>query len=265
MDRISKAVEKARQERAKNRSSSDGASDKFEDQDAVITKTKKVKLDETALRKNLILLSDVSAEYSHAYKVLRTRVWQLLKENGWNSIAVTSCRADEGKSVAAINLSISLAMVKANHSVLLVDMNLMQPSIHKKLGMEVEYGIGNFLLDGVPLDQILVNPGLSRFIILPGHKALPHSSEVLSSARMERLVREFKTRYPSRIVIYDLPPILSTDDVLVFSQYVDGILLVIEEGKSSYDDIKRAVTMLKGTNILGTILNKSKDSVVLDD
>jgi Mrp family chromosome partitioning ATPase len=74
---------------------------------------------------------------------------------------------------------------------------------------------------------------------------------------MVSLVNELKNRYPSRLIIFDLPPLLSTDDALAFSPYVDSVLLVIEEGKTSKEDLLKVKGILENTNIIGTVLNKS--------
>jgi Mrp family chromosome partitioning ATPase len=71
------------------------------------------------------------------------------------------------------------------------------------------------------------------------------------------LVEELKTRYPSRIVLFDLPPLLTAADTLAFSPYVDAALLVVEEGKTQADEAKRALGLLESTNVIGTVLNKS--------
>ena len=113
----------------------------------------------------------------------------------------------------------------------------------------------------MPLDKILINPGIGRFVILPGNKPIKNSSEILSSARLEHLVHDFKTRYPSRLVVFDLPPLLASDDVLVFMPYVDAVLLVIEEGNTVSDDIERAVQILGPEKLMGTVLNKSDEVV----
>ncbi len=263
MDRISKAVERARRER-ENRQGKGGDDGQRADLSQVAyARTRAVTLDREVLARNHIILEDSTPEFSHAFKVLRTQIWQAMKENGWNSLAVTSCAPGEGKTTVAINLSLSLAMMKANHSVLLVDMDLRRPSVHEKLGLDVEKGINDYLESGVALEEILINPGLGRFVILPGRDAVRQSSEILSSARIERLVQEFKTRYPSRIVVYDLPPVLSTDDVLVFSPYVDAVLMVVAEGQTRSEDLRRAVGLLKGTKLIGTVLNKSDEQMTV--
>lgn len=74
---------------------------------------------------------------------------------------------------------------------------------------------------------------------------------------MVMLVNELKSRYPNRIVIYDMPPILSCDDMLVFSNYVDAVMLVVEDEVTQKEDLKNSYQLLKNSNIIGTVLNKS--------
>jgi Mrp family chromosome partitioning ATPase len=80
---------------------------------------------------------------------------------------------------------------------------------------------------------------------------------MLNSPKMSRLVDELKTRYASRIVIFDLPPVLNAADAMAFAPYVDATLLVVEEGKTLRQDVERAVELLSGTNVMGTVLNKA--------
>jgi len=94
-------------------------------------------------------------------------------------------------------------------------------------------------------------------VILPGGRTRANSAEMLNSPKMVRLVEELKTRYSSRIILFDLPPLLSVADTLAFSPYVDAALLVVENGKTQAEDLKRAIGLLQGTNVIGTVLNKS--------
>jgi Mrp family chromosome partitioning ATPase len=88
---------------------------------------------------------------------------------------------------------------------------------------------------------------------------------MLNSPKMMRLVEELKTRYASRIVLFDVAPLLSSADTLAFTPYVDAALLVIEAGKTSADDAKRATELLQNTQLIGTVLNKSRSSSVATD
>ncbi len=74
---------------------------------------------------------------------------------------------------------------------------------------------------------------------------------------MAELVAELRSRGGSRIVIFDLPPLLHADDFLAFSAHVDGLLLVACEGKTKRQDLQEAFDLLDGVNVLGTVLNKS--------
>jgi len=192
-----------------------------------------------------------------AFKILRTQVMRRLRENGWNVLGITSPGDGEGKTLTAVNLAISLGMETAQ-TVLLVDANLRNPTIHEVFGLEDCPGLADYLLDDTPIENLLVHPGIGRLVLLPGGRTVQNSAELLTSHKMLALVEEFKHRYPSRIVIFDLPPLLQTADVLAFSPYTDALLLVVEEGKTSADDVQRALSLVKDSRpILGTVLNKA--------
>ena len=208
------------------------------------------------LRKKRILI-DQQSGVADAYRILRTQILQRMRDNHWNTLAVTSPRHGEGKTLTAINLAISLAR-EVDYTVLLVDANLRNPSIHDKLEFFPEYGLSDYLVKDVPLSKILIHPdGISRFVVLPAGSAMENSSEMLSSPKMERLVDELKTRYPSRIVIFDLPPILTSSDALAFSPLIDATLVVIGNGKTQKQDLKQSFEMLQGVEVIGTALNNA--------
>lgn len=221
------------------------------------TKTKVVDISTATLRRSRIITAIEPGPYVDAYKVLRTRVLQKMRERGWNALAVTSPTKGAGTSVAAINLAISLAL-EINQTVLLVDADLRAPSIHKYFGFSPALGLTDYLLDQVPVEDILVHPrGIGRFVILPGSRGLVNSAEMLSSPRMNGLVRELKERYQSRIIVFDLPN-LYTADALAFIPQVDAVLMVLESGRTSQTDLATAVESLYGKPIVGSVLNKAE-------
>jgi len=265
MERIKQALELARQERNKH-----GGSDKSKQRGSPLhvsgkgvaeenieyTETRHINIDVAELRKNRILI-DQQNNVADAYRILRTQILQRMKENSWNTLAITSPKSGEGKTLTAINFGISLAR-EVDYTVLLVDANLRSPSIHNKLGFYPEFGLSDYLQKDVPLSDILVHPeGVPRFVVLPAGHAMANSSEMLSSPKMSRLVDELKHRYPSRIVIFDLPPILTSSDALAFSPLIDATLVVIEDGGTQRQDLKQAFEMLQGVEVIGTVLNKA--------
>ncbi len=269
MERIKKALERAREERQTYES--DQSSLTKDDErparetitatkpvEIAYTKTRIVKTDPDVLSEKRVVASLESNAIADAYKVLRTQVLHRMRANNWSSLVITSPTEGNGKSLTAVNLAVSLAR-EVNHTVLLVDLDLRKPTIRDYFLKEDGYGISDYLNYDVPLSEILVNPDIERLVVLPGNEAFPHSSEMLSSPKMVRLAEELKTRYPSRIVLIDMPPMLACDDVLAFSPYVDAVLLVVADGETREDHLKRAVHLLEGTEICGIVLNKSPE------
>jgi len=221
----------------------------------VYKQTRKLNISRAQLKENRIITSmDVSVE-ADAYRKLRTRVLKKMKKT------VTSPAPGEGKTLTAINLAISISM-EVDKTVLLIDADFRQSRVNKYFGLpEATPGLSDYLASSLPLNQFLVNPGVGRLIILPGGKLIQNSSEWLSSPKMKRLVEEVKSRYESRYVIFDLPPMLASDDAMGFTPFLDATLLVVEDGVTNEDELKRSVDLLEDTNLIGTVLNKSREPV----
>ncbi len=221
----------------------------------VYSRTRSIAIQEEVLRGHR-LLTGHDSPFADVYKILRTQVLHRLRENGWNMLGVTSPRDGAGKTLTAINLAIATA-TEPTQTVLLVDADLRAPQIHEEFGLEQGPGLTEFLLDGRPIEDLLLYPGLGRLVVLPGGRGTEQSAELLTSPRMTALGKELKHRYASRIVIFDLPPVLDRADVLAFSPQLDALLLVVEDGRTLEPDLQQAVQALKGSApILGTVLNK---------
>ena len=266
MDRIKQALDKAREEQRTQRQSEtagSGSDVNHASHDALEVKysqTRVQPINAAVLRNNKVIFGEGDKIGLSAYKMLRTQVLQRMTAKGWNALAVTSPAANDGKSLTAINLAISLAR-ELHHTVLLVDMDLRKPSIHEYFGIKPVTGLSDYFLGDAKLGDILVNPGLDRLVLLPGRAAVENSSEILASPEMGVLVRELKARYPNRMVIFDLPPVLEADDALSFSPFVDAFLLVLRDGRTTRTAVEHAIEMMEDMNILGTVLNASTESV----
>jgi exopolysaccharide/PEP-CTERM locus tyrosine autokinase len=261
MERIRKALEQANRDRAQHVGEGRAASKTPTAQPDVstgvrYTYTKTIEVPERTLVANRLIAAVPGSEFKDAYRMLRTRVLQSMRENNWSSVAVTGPASGCGKTLTAINLAISLAM-EVTHTVLLVDLDLRKPSIHDYFGYQPETGLSDYLLHNVPINQILFSPGIDRLVVLPGREAIQNSSEMLRSPKMVALVNELKHRYPDRLVVFDLPPILAADDALAFAPYTDSMLLVAEAGGTSRDDLQKALEVLKSAPVIGTVLNKA--------
>ena len=264
MDRIKKALEKSKSRRPQAalqptpRSAGDGEDHPFES--IVYTQSRHIDVPQAVLSENRLIAGNRTDPRATAFRLLRTQVLQAMRENGWISVAVTGPTTGIGKSLIATNLAISISR-EVNQTVLLVDVDLRKPTIHKYFEFEPDYGLLDYLLGEAELKDLLVNPVFKRLVLLPGRGTTNESSELLSSPRMVSLVKELKSRYQSRIIVFDLPPLLHADDAMVFLPNVDSTLLVVENGGNKQSEVLDSIRLLQGTNFLGTVLNKSDEVV----
>jgi capsular exopolysaccharide synthesis family protein len=270
MERIKQAMERARQERESGTTSTADTGSTIDPARLPLeagnggagapphisyTQTRIVRVDPQVLRRNRVISGTSDPAVVDAYRMLRTRVLQRMHEKGWRSLAITSAGPNEGKTLTAVNLALSLAM-DVNHTVMLVDLDLRRPSVHRLFGYEPKVGVADYLFSDIPLSSVLFTPSVERLVVLPGGTKLDNSSEMLSMPRTREMVEDITKYYPERIVLFDLPPILMVDDALAFAPFVDAFMLVVEEGETAKPALKQATELLKNTNLLGTVLNK---------
>ena len=193
---------------------------------------------------------------SESYKVLRTRLLQKTGEQGGTTIMITSALPGEGKTLTAVNLSLTFAK-EYDQTVLLVDSDLHKQGVHECLGFESDRGLADYLLNGTALADLIVWPGVEKFTVISGGKTVMASSELLGSPRMKGLVKDLKSRYPDRYVFFDVPPVLVGADALAFAPQVDYIILVVRAGSTSMEDVKLALDLLPRNKVLGVVLNRA--------
>jgi protein-tyrosine kinase len=226
------------------------------------SKTKKLGVSVDELVGERLVAADPSDPRAARFQILRAKVLQQMRKKGWSSLAISAPTSGAGKSLIAANLATSIAM-EGNQSVLLVDMDLRKPHLHQYFCIEPQNGIQDVLEGTATIEETLINPGIERLVILPGRRSMLNPSEQISSPYVKTLVEELKGRYESRIVIFDLPPVLLADDVIVFLPYVDCSLLVVEAGRNNRKEIEESFKAIGTHPILGAVLNKAstKDSL----
>lgn len=189
------------------------------------------------------------------YKKLRSLVVRLTREESFgNTLLVTSTFGEEGKSMTALNLAITLAQ-EYDHTVLLVDADLRRPALHRYLGVEPQVGLIQCLQGTATLPQALIKTGLGKLVLLPAGGTVPNPAELLGSKRMLELIDELKHRYPDRYIIFDTPPTLPFADAQVLASGVDGVLFVVREGIAKVSDIKESLSGLQKARLLGVVYN----------
>ena len=267
MDRIQKALDKAKakqqgnavtpQKAVKEQTVSVAKKEPGKLTGISYTQTKIINIPEEVLASKHIIASQYSNPQSGVFRMLRTQVLQKMRENNWQTIAVTSPTAGEGKSLVASNLALAMAM-ESNQTVLLVDLDLRNPRVSDYYSLGAEVGLRDYLEGDIELADMLINPGIQGLVILPGKGRAENSAELLSSAKMMNLASNLKEKYDSRMIIFDMPPILQTDDVLLASKYIDCTLLVVEDGKNKEAELVKATQLLDSRKLIGSVLNKSE-------
>ncbi|TPG75395.1 CpsD/CapB family tyrosine-protein kinase [Pseudomonas arsenicoxydans] len=220
-------------------------------------RTKIVPLWTEHLERNRIVAYNKNSNMGRAFDLLRTQVLNIMEENGWRTLAITSPTPEAGKTVLAINLAMSIAH-HTTKTALLVDFDLRRPKVGACLGLSMETSLNELLAGEAELADVLVNPTLPRFVVLPTREPIPLSTEVLSSPVVSHLISDLRERYNSRIVIFDLPPLLSSDDVITVLPKFDCVLLVVANGMNSKKEIEECLHHLGTANLIGTVLNKGE-------
>lgn len=174
-----------------------------------------------------------------------------------NLIMVTSSLPSEGKSFCALNLALSIAMER-DTTVMLVDADVAKPSVLNNLGLRAERGLMDVLLDPeIQVGDVLLKTNIEKFSILPAGRRHKHSTELLASESMVRLLDEIATRYSDRVVIFDSPPLLVTSEARELAAHMGQIVMVVEAGRTSQEAVAEALRYIEGCDIVNLLMNKS--------
>lgn len=186
------------------------------------------------------------------YRTLRTALL-LSPETTPQAILVTSAAGSEGKTTTAINVAASLARCGA--SVLLIDGDLRLPRCHQALDVPVEPGLSEFLAGQLPTEPI-VPTRIENLSFLPAGGPVGNPAELLTSAPMSALLRQVRERF--NFIVIDSPPLLAVSDGYVLGNMADGVVLVVERGRSRHDRVRMALQRLyeTGAQPIGVVLNR---------
>jgi tyrosine-protein kinase Etk/Wzc len=239
------------------------------------------------LRHQLVLNYSPTSPIAEAYRILVTNA---LKEEGPTPgevsgtgkprsarvILLTSTGPQEGKTITAANLAITMAQKGA--TVLLVDLDLRKSALHKVFGLDKEPGLSNLLqgtsqidsavrtiadtligsatAPGLNWEMVIATPGIDNLHILPAGSTILNPAEVLGSAEMNRILGELRMKYD--YLVCDCPPILPVTDVLVVGPKPDTtVVLIYRAGRTAKGALVRAKEQLTtaGIKIKGIVLN----------
>jgi len=203
----------------------------------------------------LVNLHDPHSPTAEEYRKLKSVLVNMTTgEQFRNCLMVTSSLPNEGKSLTALNLALSLAQ-ELDHTVLLVDADLRRPSVHRYLNLEQGVGLAEVLAGEAQIGETIIPTGIGKLSVIRAGRSIDNPAEIFSSQRTREVLGELKNRYPDRYIILDTPPVLPFAESRSLAHLVDGVLFVIMERLASQANIKDAIDSLKGSSILGLVYN----------
>jgi Mrp family chromosome partitioning ATPase len=208
---------------------------------------------ELMARHRIVTFADTDPAHA-TFDMLRTKVLRMMRQGGWTSLGITSPTAGCGKTMTSLNLAFSLAHQPDLRTVL-VDLDLRRPAVARDIGLDVAQSMAGVLQGTRAVAENFVRYGENLAI---GTNAAPvrNSSELLLNAATAQGVAAIKTAFAPDVLLYDLPPMLMSDDTMAFLPHLDCVLLVAGAGKSSLDDVEACENDLREqTNLLGVTLN----------
>lgn len=221
-----------------------------------------VAVDIAACREQRLLMAnggDMDSSAVASYRMLRTRLLHRAQANHWSTIAVTSAGANDGKTLTALNLALSMSRDKGREIVLL-DLDMRNPSVCRTLRVRPPRAISEFLEQGTGAKDLFFSIGSDNLLIAGGDLPAENASELLSSQKFEELLRIVKQGLVDPIVLIDLPPLLLTDDALVVAPKVDAFLVIASEGSTGRAELAKALQLLSEFPIAGVVLNRAEEA-----
>ena len=215
------------------------------------------RLNAVHLEDNRIVSHDVADLRSKAIDMLRTQVLQSMNLNSWQFLGVTSPTAGCGKSVIAVNLALSIAR-QSERSVLLVDLDFQKPQVSRYLGLKRDRGILGVLEGRTKLFNATKRAQIYNYqlFVLPCEASTLRSSELITSRAMSATLQQIKRDFRACTVIFDLPPMLPSDDVLSILPSLDCVLLVAAAETSTIPEVKECSKHLATVPVVRVVLNK---------
>ena len=200
-----------------------------------------------------VTLLDPNSIASEAYKTLRTNISLRSFDSEIKTINVISSTAAESKSTTAINLGYVYSQLKKN--VLVIDMDLRKPTLHKKLEIKNKLGIIDIATNRCKFEDAVIHYA-PHYDVLPAGSKTPFASEFIQSSSFKRFIEACKKQYD--MVIIDCPPINLVSDGIILSTYTDGTILCVGSGKVEKKELQRAKDQLSqfDVNILGIVMTR---------
>lgn len=201
----------------------------------------------------LVTMLHPDSAASEAFRTLRTNLSLRNFDKELKLINIISSTAEESKSTTALNLGYVYSNL--NKRVLVIDMDLRLPSLHKKLRLKNKIGVTNVVARQCTFDEAVIKYARNYDILLAGTKT-PFASEFVQSNSYRNFLEVLKAKYD--IIILDCPPINLITDGMIISTYCDGTILCVATNKVEKKELEQAKDQLKqfDVNVIGIVMTR---------
>lgn len=248
-----------------NKSDPDFIKNSVSNNDSNIDSGRCIKIDEDRLNeKNILTLNNDNVLVAEEFRLIKRSLLINAFTGGENAISngniimVTSSQPDEGKTYCALSLALSMAKEK-DLNVLLVDADVAKPDIMNTVGAKGGKGLIDVIGDdSIDLSECIVKTDIKNLSILPAGKKHSFTTELLASEKMGKLIDELAQRYHDRVIVIDSPPVLASSASSVLAMHVGQILFIVEADRTSEEEVKEALQLVKNCKNINMILNKAQ-------
>ncbi len=202
----------------------------------------------------LIALTQPQSVAAEKYRTLATRLRMLQEQSRLKVVVLTSAVAEEGKSVSSANLALTLAR-SGRQRVLLLEGDLRRPVVAQMFGLRDSSGLTQWLEASTEEPAPLLHVDGTALFLLPAGTPGPDPIELLQSERLKALLQQMRTEFDW--IIIDTPPVGLLSDANIWARLADASLLVVREGKTPKQMLRRALQNLERRSLLGVILNQA--------
>ena len=209
---------------------------------------------------DLITITDPRSPASEAYRTLRTNLSFYNLDHPLRSLVVTSPAKEEGKSTTIANLAVTMA--QSGRKTILADCDLRRPSLHTIFALPQEPGLTNMVLEDMN-EPPLQKTEVENLWLLAAGKKPPNPADLLGSQKVDQIIALLQEK--ADVMLFDAPPVIAVADAVILGAKVDGVLLVIQAGKTRREHAEGAKTTLETANVRivgATLTNAPKDQAM---
>jgi len=272
MSKIEKALKKAYEQKKKNLNLNSSGGQNYVEYESEVEVSKDEEKDsgfipldrdsqdkdkvyfEELVEKQIIYPGMESREITNAFRDLRTQLLQ--KSHNTNfTVLITSAIEGDDSCFVAINLAAAFSLDETKTS-LVVDCELASPKVHEVLGLDVEFGVLDYLTDSaVDVSSIIYQVGIERLRIIPSGSQKSRRSEYFNTAKMKSLLTDLTDRYNNRYIFVSAPAVTKSADTKILAEMCDFIILVVPYGKISDSNLQAVYDDLPREKVVGSVFN----------